>query len=189
MRRLQGPAAAGACDSFSFHLSAASASRFAGCSASLPQPRQDHRNKPWQVNILNYCKTIELNETQTGPKDPKGWIKGMREQEFFKGLTKEENKKAMPFAAFMMNDEMSIRGPEALALELPFDEKDMLEARLDLIQYQLGIKDIVLRHASEGAHEEAHGMLEVVRDAMRIRDQRARQAAGALPDEDEQDAS
>ena len=78
--------------------------------------------KPWQQAILNYCKTVPLNDTQTGPADPKGWVKELRGEDFFKTFTKDENKKAMPFAAFVMNDEMAARGTEALDLQLSFDE-------------------------------------------------------------------
>jgi len=107
--------------------------------------------KPWQTVILNYLREkVELNETKTGPKDPKGWSKGLRELEEVKAFDKNVQKQYMKFAAFVAGEEMGARGVDALQLELPFDELAMLTERLDLLKKQLGISDIVIRNAADG---------------------------------------
>ncbi len=68
-------------------------------------------------------------------------------------MSKEDAKKAMPFASFMMRDEMGIRGPSALDLQLPFNELDMLKGRTELIKAQLMVGEIVLREIGEGKAE------------------------------------
>ena len=103
--------------------------------------------------ILSYCQTVPLNAEQTGPADPKGWVAGFRDSEAYKSFSKEEQKKAMPFASFMVRDEVSIRGPSALDLELPFDEAEMLAQRVDLIKFQLQLKEVEIRDAVAGKAE------------------------------------
>ncbi|CAD7946567.1 unnamed protein product [Amoebophrya sp. A120] len=106
--------------------------------------------KPWQRSILEYCQTVPLNEAGNAPADPKNWIRGLQQSEAFKSFSKEESKKAMPFASFMMKDEMSARGKDALELELPFNEADMLTERIELIKKQLGISSISFRFTADG---------------------------------------
>merc|ERR1712130_1078020 len=89
--------------------------------------------KEWQKAILTFCQSVPLNDEQTGPADPKGWAGELRNSEAFKSLSKDDAKKAVPFASFMMRDEMSVRGPSALDLQLPFDELEMLKARAEVI--------------------------------------------------------
>ncbi|CAD7949473.1 unnamed protein product [Amoebophrya sp. A25] len=110
--------------------------------------------KEWQKAILSYCQTVPLNADQTAPADPKNWITGLRSADTWANFSKEEQKKAMPFASFMMKDEMSIRGPSALELTLPFNEREMLEERVGLIKKQLGIENVFFRLATEGKHEQ-----------------------------------
>jgi leucyl-tRNA synthetase len=119
--------------------------------------------KPWQQVILAYLKTVELNDTKTGPKDPKGWSKGLRDSAEFKAFAKDEVKKAMPFAAYIINEEMSSRGVDALALELPFNEAGMLEERSNLIKRQLNVEDFKIAIADQaGANKDARDSSEKI---------------------------
>ena len=94
-----------------------------------------------------------MNEAGTGPADPKNWVAGLRTSEAYKNFSKEEMKKAMPFASFMMKDEMAIRGKDALETELPFNEQEMLAEKVGLIQKQLGVGEIVFRFVADGKIE------------------------------------
>jgi len=119
--------------------------------------------KPWQQVILAYLKTVPLNATKTGPADPKGWSKGLRDSAEFKAFAKDEVKKAMPFAAYIINDEMSSRGMDALDLQLPFDEAGMLDERIDLIKKQLNIEDFKIVIADQaGANKDARDSSEKI---------------------------
>eukprot|EP00392_Amoebophrya_sp_AT5.2_P008070 g8089.t1 len=109
--------------------------------------------KCWQKAILEYCQTVPLNEAGTGPRDPKTWVTGLRNAEFYQNFSKDEMKKAIPFASFMMKDEMAIRGKEALETELPFNEQEMLAEKVGLIQKQLGVGEIVFRFVADGKIE------------------------------------
>ena len=80
-----------------------------------------------------------IRKKPAGPKDPKGWQGGLQKSDFAKALPKNEAKGLMPFASFMVRDEMAIRGAEALELQLPFDELEMLSQRVDLIKSQLKV--------------------------------------------------
>ena len=50
-----------------------------------------------------------------------------------KAIPKENAKGVMPFASYVMNNDVKLRGKEALELTLPFDELSMLSDRKDVI--------------------------------------------------------
>ena len=47
--------------------------------------------------------------------------------------------KALKFAAFHMSNEVKLRGKEALEVEIPFNEEEMLSLQTSLIAKQLGL--------------------------------------------------
>merc|ERR1711937_28927 len=55
----------------------------------------------------------------------------------------------MPFASFVVKEELKGRGREALDLQLPFDEATMLEELGFIIRKQLGIPEITIADAVE----------------------------------------
>lgn len=107
--------------------------------------------RDWQKTILTFLQGVPLNEDESGPKD-KSFIKELRDLPAFKDFAPEDMKKSLPFASFMMNDEMKIRGKQALELQLPFDERDVLAERVELIKAQLGIQEIIFVDTAEGKH-------------------------------------
>ena len=55
------------------------------------------------------------------------------------GLSKPDQVKAMKFAAFHMSNDVKLRGKQALELDLPFNEVEMLSEQTGLIAKQLGL--------------------------------------------------
>jgi len=96
--------------------------------------------KQYQQDILRVLQEIEL-DAENAPVDP-DFMRTVKNAEVMQGMQKSETKKAMAFASFMMRNEVSARGPTALDLQLPFDEKGMLNDILDVVKAQIGVPNI-----------------------------------------------
>eukprot|EP00397_Hematodinium_sp_SG-2012_P001883 GEMP01001888.1.p1 GENE.GEMP01001888.1~~GEMP01001888.1.p1 ORF type:complete len:1099 (+),score=280.74 GEMP01001888.1:206-3502(+) len=107
--------------------------------------------KPFQRVCLEFLQKVPLNDEGTGPAS-KDYMRELRDLPAIKALPKDEAKKAMPFASFMMNDEFRIYGKDALDMQLPFDELEMLQNSTALIKSQLGLEAIEIVDATV-AHE------------------------------------
>jgi len=101
--------------------------------------------KQFQQDILRVLQGFEL-DAENSPVD-KDFMRKVKDSEALKAMPKQDLKKAMPFASAMMSKEVKVRGPEALELELPFDEAGMLQSLLDVIRGQLGVEDIEVADA------------------------------------------
>uniref|UniRef100_A0A7S4SR08 leucine--tRNA ligase n=1 Tax=Alexandrium monilatum TaxID=311494 RepID=A0A7S4SR08_9DINO len=101
--------------------------------------------KPFQQDILRLLQQFELDE-ENSPVD-KGFMRTIKDSDVMKAMPKTDIKKAMMFASFTMGKEVKARGPEALELELPFDEAGMLQSLLEVIKRQLAIEDIEVADA------------------------------------------
>jgi len=101
---------------------------------------------PWQQEVLRLLQEVELDENNS-PKQ-KDFMRSIKDADAIKALPKEDLKKAMPFASFMMKEVQS-RGPEALELQLPFDEAQMLRDMAVVIKGQLGIEYFEVAAAEE----------------------------------------
>ncbi|OLQ04161.1 Leucine--tRNA ligase, cytoplasmic [Symbiodinium microadriaticum] len=103
--------------------------------------------KDWQVDVLKVLQTVELN-AENEPVD-KNFMGQVRAAENIKDLPKQVMKQVMPFASFVMKQEVKARGSEALELELPFDEAAMLCDLSDVIKAQLGVETLEVVSAAE----------------------------------------
>lgn len=56
-----------------------------------------------------------------------------------KALSSADQVKALKFAAFHMANDVKLRGKQALELDLPFNEADMLREQTGLVAKQLGL--------------------------------------------------
>ena len=64
------------------------------------------------------------------------------------------NKKEMPFASYVVGEELKSRGVTAFEKELPFDETVMLTERLALIKSQLHLEKIEIKDIASVPEEE-----------------------------------
>jgi len=103
--------------------------------------------KPYQQVCLRCLKNVELNEEGNAPAS-KEYMKDLRENEELKAMSKDEQKKAMQFSSFVMTEELRAFGKDAFNLELPFDEAELLQSRVDLIKQQLKIEDVMILDAT-----------------------------------------
>mmetsp|Transcript_15787 Transcript_15787/g.42569 ORF Transcript_15787/g.42569 Transcript_15787/m.42569 type:complete len:1120 (+) Transcript_15787:457-3816(+) len=124
-----------------------------GAQADAPPPKPSRAvafvakgYSQWQQEVLKLLQDIELDE-QNCPKQ-KDFMRSIKDAESIKALPKQDLKKAMPFASFMMKEVQS-RGPEALELQLPFDEAQMLQDMSEVIKSQLGIEEFQIAAAEE----------------------------------------
>lgn len=97
--------------------------------------------KPFQEAALKALDSIELDATNTPVE--KDHMRTLKDHPLIKGIDKADAKFVMPFASFMLQNDVKAIGKAALALELPFDEKAMLEARKDVIMRQLNVGQAV----------------------------------------------
>jgi len=103
--------------------------------------------KDWQVEVLKVLQQLELtDENEPVEKD---YMKQVREAESLKELPKQVFKQVMPFASFVMTRDLKARGPEALELQLPFDEAKMLQDLCEVIKLQLGLEELEIADADE----------------------------------------
>eukprot|EP00419_Tripos_fusus_P007549 CAMPEP_0172687916 /NCGR_PEP_ID=MMETSP1074-20121228/22044_1 /TAXON_ID=2916 /ORGANISM="Ceratium fusus, Strain PA161109" /LENGTH=1244 /DNA_ID=CAMNT_0013507459 /DNA_START=49 /DNA_END=3783 /DNA_ORIENTATION=- len=96
--------------------------------------------KQYQQDILSVLQQIEF-DAENAPVDP-DFMRTVKNSEVMKDMPKTNVKKAMSFASFVVRNEVSIRGPAALDLQLPFDEDSMLKDILDVVKAQLGVPNI-----------------------------------------------
>lgn len=103
--------------------------------------------KPWQVEVLKVLQQVNI-DAENNPVD-KDFMKLVRDAEPVQALSKDDAKKVMPFASFVMKEEVKTRGREALEFELPFDELSMLNDLVDVIRKQLGVAEVEVVSADE----------------------------------------
>jgi len=103
--------------------------------------------KPYQQIVLDFLRTVPLNEEGTGPAS-KEYMRDLRDLPAVKQLPKDEAKNVMQFAPHMMEKEFQVYGKDALDARLPFDELEMLQKCLPLIQSQLGMDNVEILDAS-----------------------------------------
>eukprot|EP00930_Biecheleria_cincta_P032699 TRINITY_DN22676_c0_g1_i1.p1 TRINITY_DN22676_c0_g1~~TRINITY_DN22676_c0_g1_i1.p1 ORF type:complete len:1206 (-),score=292.68 TRINITY_DN22676_c0_g1_i1:49-3597(-) len=103
--------------------------------------------KPWQIEVLKVLQKEELSP-EFEPVD-KEFMRRVREAPSLQGLSKADNKQLMPFASYVMTKEVKARGPEALELELPFDEGAMLRDLSEVCKLQLGLEELEIADAAE----------------------------------------
>jgi len=96
--------------------------------------------RQFQADILKTLQEVELNDDNE-PVDS-NFMSKLKDAPFLKDLSKADRKKAMPFAAMVIKQDVKERGKEALELELPFDEAGMLKDLQDVVQQQLGVTSI-----------------------------------------------
>lgn len=116
------------------------------------------RYKPWQEEVLRLLQKVEL-DSENNPVD-KDCMRSVKDAEVFKSMPPEDMKKVMPYASFVLSKEVKVRGPQALELELPFDEAGMLSGLLDVVRRQLGvahaeIADAEVEHPRGGESQRA----------------------------------
>mmetsp|Transcript_20311 Transcript_20311/g.62827 ORF Transcript_20311/g.62827 Transcript_20311/m.62827 type:complete len:488 (+) Transcript_20311:1-1464(+) len=103
--------------------------------------------KQYQQDVMRLLQEFEL-DADNNPVD-KAFMRRIKDAEVLKAMPKEDVKKAMPFASFMMSKEVKARGPEALELQLPFDEAAMLRELAEVIKRQLGVERLEIADADE----------------------------------------
>jgi len=103
--------------------------------------------KDWQVEVLKVLQNVEL-DADNEPLD-KNFMGQVRAAETIKDLPKPIMKQVMPFASFVMKQEVKARGSEALELELPFDEASMLRDLAEVIKSQLKLDELEVVSAAE----------------------------------------
>lgn len=113
--------------------------------------------KPFQQEMLKLLQKVEL-DANYDPVDP-AFMNKIKDAECMKAMSKDDRKKAMPFAAYVMKTEVKGRGPEALELELPFDEAEMLSDFVELMKKQLGVTSVELASAEDESHPHANKKL------------------------------
>eukprot|EP01054_Gregarina_sp_Poly1_P010164 Gregarina_sp_Poly_1__10163@NODE_698_length_6704_cov_82_277535_g526_i0_p1_GENE_NODE_698_length_6704_cov_82_277535_g526_i0NODE_698_length_6704_cov_82_277535_g526_i0_p1_ORF_typecomplete_len1124_score183_98tRNAsynt_1/PF00133_22/8_1e89tRNAsynt_1g/PF09334_11/2_7e11tRNAsynt_1g/PF09334_11/69tRNAsynt_1g/PF09334_11/2_7e17tRNAsynt_1e/PF01406_19/3tRNAsynt_1e/PF01406_19/2e12Anticodon_1/PF08264_13/5_4e10tRNAsynt_1d/PF00750_19/2_2tRNAsynt_1d/PF00750_19/29tRNAsynt_1f/PF01921_18/0_22_NODE_698_length_6704_cov_82_ len=106
--------------------------------------------QPWQQEVLKVLKTIALDPKTHTPLHPK-FIDVIKNDEHLKSqIPASQFKEALGFASFHMKEEVRLRGPSALDLEVPFDELSLLKSYTDYLQRSTGIKKIQFRYKEEG---------------------------------------
>jgi leucyl-tRNA synthetase len=95
----------------------------------------------WQQTCIKALGTFEL-DSQNQPVLGKEFMRTFQTMEEVKAIPKENAKMVMPFASYVMNNDVKLRGKEALELTLPFDELSMLSDRKDVIVRQLGVTEL-----------------------------------------------
>jgi len=102
---------------------------------------------PWQQEVLRLLQDVPLDEDNSPLQ--KDFMRSVKDAEAIQALPKPEQKKALPFASFVMNKEVKSRGKEALELQLPFDERQMLADVAEAIKSQLGLNTLDVADAAE----------------------------------------
>jgi len=95
---------------------------------------------PFQQTVLKALDEIELDENNEPVE--KDYMRKFQAHPDIKAIPKDQAKGVMPFANFVIKGDVKTRGKEALELELPFDERAMLEERKDVIMRQLKIDSL-----------------------------------------------
>jgi leucyl-tRNA synthetase len=102
---------------------------------------------PFQQVVLKVLDTVELDADNVPVE--KDFMRKLQQHPDIQGLPKDQAKGAMPFANFVMANDVKARGKEALALELPFDERAMYEERMDVIVRQLKVEELTFASPSD----------------------------------------
>lgn len=136
---------------------------------------------PWQQTVLKALQTVPLNESQRAPVDP-GFMNVIKSCPELSELDKKLTKDVMSFASFRMKvliistkilmikfngyqemkrlfcpfffqDDLMARGPNALELQLPFDEGALMKNNFEFILRSLGLDFLDIRWNTEQKHE------------------------------------
>lgn len=106
---------------------------------------------PWQQTVLKLLQKVPLSPCGRKPLDS-NYVTTIRTNPEIMALDKKTTKSVMPFACFRMKEELSSRGPEALELRLPFDERWLMEHNRCVIQRLLGIEHLDIRWSTDVKH-------------------------------------
>ena len=93
---------------------------------------------PYQKAALIALSEVEIDHENNEPIDKK-YMTQLKENAEIKALSGPDQIKALKFAAFHMANEVKLRGKEALEVEIPFNEVEMLSLQTSLIAKQLGL--------------------------------------------------
>jgi len=94
----------------------------------------------WQQQVLQVLQTIPLDQNSK-PPPPKEYMEILKNSPALQAFEKKLLKDALSFADFQMK-EVHERGPDALDLNLPFDERELLLSFKDYISSSLKVEDI-----------------------------------------------
>ena len=92
---------------------------------------------PFQRAGLIALGKVEL-DSENEPVDKK-YMSILKDHAEIKELSSADQVKALKFAAFHMANDVKLRGKQALELDLPFNEADMLREQTGLVAKQLGL--------------------------------------------------
>ena len=103
---------------------------------------------PFQKAALIALNEVEI-DADNEPVDKK-YMTQLKENPEIKTLAPADQVKALKFAAFHMSTEVKLRGKEALEVEIPFNEAEMLSLQTSLIAKQLGLSgQVTIMSASQ----------------------------------------
>jgi len=108
---------------------------------------------PFQQTVLKVLDEIELDENNEPVE--KDYMRKVQAHPDIEAIPKDQKKGVMPFANFVIKGDVKARGKEALELELPFDERAMLEERKDVIMRQLKIDSLAFGVPSDPCEADA----------------------------------
>jgi leucyl-tRNA synthetase len=108
---------------------------------------------PFQKAALIALGQVEL-DSENEPVDKK-YMTQLKENSDIKNLSSADQIKALKFAAFHMSNEVKLRGKEALELEIPFNEAEMLNGQTGLIAKQLALSGhVTVQSAVENCEQD-----------------------------------
>lgn len=107
--------------------------------------------QPWQQEVLHILRTLELDPKTHQPLDPK-FIDRVKNDENLKSrIPPNLFKDALGFASYQMKEEVKLRGPSALDLSMPFDEKELIELYSSYLKRSIGVKNLTVMLKEESA--------------------------------------
>ena len=96
---------------------------------------------PFQRAALMALDSVDLDE-ENNPVDRK-FMNTLKDHAEILTLSKSDQVKSLKFAAFHMANDVKLRGKQALELDLPFNEVEMLQEQTGLIAKQMGLTGTV----------------------------------------------
>lgn len=100
----------------------------------------------WQSKILTFLNSKWNDEINDLPADIIDQAKKFITSD---EVTKKMAKQAMPFAAFVVKNDVKGQGRDALNLETPFDEFTVLGENINYIQKDCGLDEVNIYHSND----------------------------------------